>query len=163
MFDELEKIGARMRSAGYMQSRSGVRPIRVDTLLNRGVQSQETELATAQPPETDQPMPAEPAGETAAEEAPVGKLASADATLSEKTMSGVAKARPYVVSGIKAGIPAAIFGKIMAGEGAKGSHAARIAGIAGAGLGVANEAMKQWAEKHKQKALAKKILGAGGK
>ena len=166
--DELEKIGGRMQSAGYMQSRRGTRPYRVDTLLSRSAQSSPDPEPSqdVQAPEMDQPMPAEPAGTDGAEpqEAAVGKLASAqERPLSEKAMEGMSKARPYVVGGIKAGIPSAFFAKALVGEGAKGSHAARIAGITGAGLGVANEYMKRWAEKNKQKALAKKILSSEAK
>lgn len=165
--DELEKIGGRMQSAGYMQTRRGTRPYRVDTLLGRSSQpSQPVQppepVQDARAPEVDQPLPAEPVTADGAEpqEAAVGKLAAAEPTMTEKAMAGMSQARPYVVGGIKAAIPAAFFAKIMAGEGAKGSHAARVAGLAGAGLGVANEYMKQWAEKNKRQELAKKILSS---
>lgn len=172
--DELEKIGGRMQMAGYMQSRRGIRPYRVDTLLSRQAapsspsssepQHQGME-ADAQAPELTQTEPAQTAQESQddqGQEASIGKVA-ADETFREKVMGGLSEARPYAVSGIKAGVPAALFGKIMIGEGPKASHAARIAGLVGASLGVGNEAMKRWAEQNKRQALAKKILNVENK
>ena len=111
------------------------------------------------PPETEiPPQPQMEAGGEADGEPVIGKLAARERPLRERVTEKAYQARPYVVSGIKAGVPAALFGKIMVGEGAKGSHAARIAGLTGAGLGIANEAMQRWAEQNRRRALARKIL-----
>ena len=157
VFDELEKIGASMRSAGYMQSRRGTRSLRVDTLLNRGAQ-QDTPTTSSveqdmQAPEVDQPEPAQVAQDDAGEGTSVGKVASK--SKSDKALEAFSEVRPYAVSGLKAGIPAAFFMKTMVPSSA---GAARTAGLVGAGLGMGNEYLERWAEKNKRKAVAKKIL-----
>lgn len=157
LFDEVEKIGASWRQAGYMQSRRGIRPLRVDTLLSKSSSDVDNFSDNASPAEAEPPS-ASYATDEPDDGSAIGKAASAEEPRREKVMKGFAQARPYVVGGIKAGVPAALFGKIMAGEGPAGSKAARIAGVTGAGLGVANEYMKQWAEKNKRKDVAKRLL-----
>jgi hypothetical protein len=156
IFDELEKIGASTQMAGYMQSRRGTRPYRVSTLLSRDSRPNLTNPdSVAQNPELDQPPPAQPASDEEGEPA-LGKTASE--TMKERALTGFAKARPYVAEGVKGALPAALFGKIMAGEGPKGSHTARVMGVLGAAAGITNRALKDWAERHKRREVAKKIL-----
>jgi len=155
MIDELEKIGVSMRNAGYMQSRRGTRPIRVDTLVGR--QSKITEPNTvSQSPELDQPPEPEMAqGEEGGEGDPaVGKTAEVDwDNVGTRAMHGFAGARPYVVGGLQAGVPAAVLGNIIGGR-----RAGAIAGTVGTGLGATNEYLKQWAAKNRRKAVAQKLL-----
>jgi len=144
--DELEKISASTRSAGYLQARSGIRPIRVHNLLNRESSPNLTERdQVTQDPEIE---PAENPVEE--EQADINKSA---APFSERAMHGFAEARPYVAEGMKAGVPTAVLGNIIGGR-----KAGIVAGIGGAALGVTNEALKRWASKHKRKAVAKKLL-----
>jgi hypothetical protein len=150
MFDELEKIGASMREAGFMQSRRGTRPYRVDTLVNR--QSKITEPNTvSQSPELEQPPEPEVARDEDEGDPAVGKTAQAEGA--ERAIRGFAEARPYVVGGLKAGVPIAVLGNIVGGR-----RTGAIAGGVGTGAGVLNEYLKQWAQKHKRKAVAKKLL-----
>jgi hypothetical protein len=151
LIDELDKIktAASTQAAGYMQSRRGIRPYRVETLLSKNNPSLTAPEDLTQNPELEEPE--SDASDFDKEAAPNN--------IKEKSLSGFAQARPYAASAIKAAIPAALFGKFMAGEGSRGSKAARILGITGAGLGIADEALKNWAKKHKRKAVAQKILG----
>jgi hypothetical protein len=153
MIDELEKIGLSMREAGFMQSRRGTRPIRVDTLVNR--QSKITEPDTvAQSPELDQPPPPDASQDEDEGDPAVGKTAEVDwSGMGTRAMHGFAGARPYAVGAVQAGVPAAVLGNIVGGR-----RLGIIAGLGGAGLGATNEALKQWAEKNKRTALAKKLL-----
>ena len=158
MFDELQKIAASKQMSAHMQSRSGRRPIRAHNLLARDSSpSPTTPDSVAQNPELEPAAPAQPAEPSEGGEPVMGKTAAEE--LKERALTGFAKARPYVAEGIKGALPAALFGKIMAGEGAKGSHAARVMGLLGATAGVTNRALKDWAEKHKRRHVAKKILG----
>jgi hypothetical protein len=157
-FDELEKIGARKQSAGFMQSRSGIRPYRVDTLLNRTSESPMSSSADTTEPLQDAPEPeAEQHTAEVAGEEDMGKTAEEEKTI-EKAIGGFASARPYVAGGIAAGGPAAFITKTLMGEHPKATRAAQIAGAAGLGIGAANVALKRWAEKHKNRNLSKKIL-----
>jgi hypothetical protein len=164
VFDELGKIAARKGQAGFMQSRRGTRPHRVANLLSRdtapNVSTHQHPLSkadsVAQDPEKEQPPPAATVDGEESEK-------SAEKKWKERktqALSAFAKARPYAVSGIKAGVPAAVLGGIMGAgkEGARGSRAAKIFGALGAGAGMANQAIKDWAEKNKRKAVAKEIL-----
>lgn len=154
--DELEKIGASKQIAGYMQLRSGTRPYRVSTLLNKSDSSITEPISITQNPGDERPDPAVPDDD-------FDKAATFNKSeIKERSLEGFAKARPYVASAFKAAIPAALVGKFMAGEGSRGSKAARIGAITGAGLGIVNKALEDWAQKHKRKAVAKKILNAGG-
>lgn len=157
MIDELEKIGASMRQAGFMQSRRGTRPIRVETLVGR--QSKITEPDTiAQDPELDQPPPAQFAQEEDEGDPAVGKTAQAfSPETAEKAMHGFASARPYAVGALQAGVPAAVLGNIVGGR-----KLGIIGGLGGAGLGSVNEYLKQWAQKNKRQALARKLLEGQG-
>jgi hypothetical protein len=163
MIDELEKIGARMRTAGFMQSRRGTRPYRVDTLLGKDQASPGyvEPNTSAQTPESEQP--AEPSlaqNEGDGGDPSIGKTAEIlePGSRTEKALKGFASARPYVAEGVKAGVPAAVLGNIVGGR-----RLGTIAGVGGAGLGVANEALKRWAQKNKGQAVAKKLLEGQGK
>lgn len=72
---------------------------------------------------------------------------------SDRVMETVVKARPYAAGAFKAGVPAGFFGGILGGP-----KLARIFGITGAGLGAANEYLRQWARKHKRLKAAREIL-----
>ena len=148
--DELEKISARKGTASWMQTRSGTRPIRVHNLVGRdslhglssGVESREQ---SAQAPELERPDDPEPAEETK-EAADLGEAKT-------KALEGFVAARPYVSSTVQAAVPAAVLGGILGGP-----RMAKTLGVIGGGAGVANEALKQWAEKNKRRKLSKKIL-----
>lgn len=168
LFDELDKVAARKRSAGFMQSRTGTRPYRVSTLVGRDSGdipqrpgtttsyqhplskpdsvAQDTENEQASPPSMDEET------EKAAEKKQKRRVESA--------LRSFAAARPYAVSAVKAGVPAAVLGGIMgAGKsGVRGARTAKIMGVLGAGAGMANQAVKDWAEKHPRKKLSKEIL-----
>lgn len=156
LIDELEKIGVSMRQAGFMQARRGTRPYRVDTLLGKSSSPGYVEPnTTSQAPELDQPPDPQLAQEEDEGDPAVGKTAEAD--LGTKAMQGFAEARPYVVGGLQAGVPMAVLGNIVGGR-----KAGIGAGLVGTGLGATNEYLKQWAEKNKRKAVAKKLLERQG-
>jgi hypothetical protein len=151
MIDELEKIGVSMREAGFMQSRRGTRPYRVDTLVNR--QSKLTEPNTvAQTPELDQPPEPQMAQDEDEGDPSVGKTASTK-DVKEKAMRGFVEARPYVSSALGGAVPAALLGGVYGGK-----RTAKIFGTLGAAGGLVNQGLKDWARSHKRKAVAKKIL-----
>ena len=153
MFDELEKIAVSTGQAGFMQSRRGTRPYRVDTLL--GKQPGYVEPNTvSQNPEQDQPAPPQLSQEEDEGDPAVGKTAEVDwEGMGNKAMHGFVGARPYVVGGLQAGVPAAVLGNIVGGR-----RLGIMAGLGGTGAGVVNEHLKAWAAKNKRKALSKKIL-----
>lgn len=153
MFDELEKIGVSMRQAGFMQARRGTRPYRVDTLLGKQPGFVEPNTVT-QAPELDQPPAPQLAQEEDEGDPAVGKTAEVDwEGMGTKAMHGFVGARPYVVGGLQAGVPAAVLGNIVGGR-----RLGIIAGLGGTGAGMINEHLKQWAARNKRKALSKKIL-----
>ena len=86
------------------------------------------------------------------------KIAEDQKPVKERALESFVKVRPYAASGFGAGVPAAVFGKIVGGEGPTGSRLARTLGIVGAGLGMGNEALKQWAKKNKRRRISKAIL-----
>jgi hypothetical protein len=155
MFDELEKIGVSLGQAGFMQSRRGTRPYRVNTLLNKQNSPGYVDPSSvAQNPELDQPPPAELAQEEDEGDTAVGKTAQViSPETQERAMHAFVGARPYVVGGLQAGVPVAVLGNIVGGR-----RTGAIAGAGATGAGVLNEYLKQWAQKHKRKAVAKKIL-----
>jgi hypothetical protein len=146
IFDELEKVGASARSAGYMQSRQGVRPIRVHNLVDK------TNRTLTSDPELEPPAPMSSNDD---EDQEIGKTAAKP--VGEKVMEGFAEARPYVVGAAKGAVPAAVLGGIFG----KRRATKIIPSVIGAGLGAADVGIKDWAERHKRKAVAKKILGSG--
>lgn len=158
LFDELDKIATRRGMAVHLQTRSGIRPIRAHNLVGRDSNHQRRAVVenqgTTQQPDLDPGIPPE----RDVTDAGPDKTASNLSPRQKKLLEHAADARPYVVGAVKAGIPAALFGKIMAGEGPKGSHAARVLGIAGAALGAGNEYVQRWAEKNKRMSVAKKLL-----
>jgi hypothetical protein len=153
MLEELEKIGASRGQAGYMQSRRGTRPYRVDTLLGKQNQPGYVEPNTVtQNPEQDQPNAPELAHDEGDGDVALGKTA-APSDPKERVMHGFASARPYVASGVTAGVPSALLGNVFGGK-----RGARIGGVLGATAGATNEYLRQWAEKNRRKAVAKKLL-----
>jgi hypothetical protein len=75
----------------------------------------------------------------------------------ERVMQGFVKSRPYVAGAIKTGLPAALVAKTVLDK----PWVTRAALLGGAGLGVANEAIKRWAQKHPRGSLAKEIKKQG--
>lgn len=151
LIDELEKIGVSMRNAGFMQSRRGIRPIRVDTLVGRESRITEPEQV-AQDPELDQPAPPQMANDSDEGDPAVGKTASSKGT-KEKAMRSFVAARPYLSSAAKAAVPAAMLGGVYGGP-----RSAKLFGAIGATGGLVNQALKDWAQTHKRKDVAKDIL-----
>jgi hypothetical protein len=148
MFDELEKIGASYRSAGYMQARSGVRPIRAHNLANKGFVEQES---VTQAPDAEQPQA--PELETGDSD-DLGKEAKVNAEdAKSKALEGYAKARPYIISGVKGAVPAALLGGVLGGK--KGS---KVFGAVGAAAGVTDRALRSWAEENRRNRAAKALL-----
>lgn len=86
------------------------------------------------------------------------KLAASDDGLKQRALEGFVKARPYVSAGLKAGVPAAVMGKLLVGEGKAGTRAGQVLGVLGAGAGVTDEALEQWARRNKRRREAKTIL-----
>lgn len=72
--------------------------------------------------------------------------------VAKSTMRGFVKARPYAAGAFEAGVPAAVLGNIVGGR-----RLGTAMGVGAAGLGAANEALKQWEKKHPRK--ARKVLG----
>ena len=157
-WDEMLKIAVSTQMAGFMQSRRGTRPYRVDTLLQRDARM--NSAAPASSMGSADTAPESEASDTTEASDLVDKTAQAPqaASLSERTMQGFATARPYVTGAFKAAVPAAIATKYVMGEGPRATRAARIAALAGAGLGAANRGLKDWAEKHQSTAVAQKLL-----
>lgn len=155
LLDELEKISASTQMAGYMQSRRGTRPYRVSTLLAKDQARPHVSEPNllVQNPENDQAQPAEP--DTGEEDAQsLGKIAGKLSESNEKALGAFAKARPYVSSAAQSAVPAALLGGVYGGK-----RTAKVFGTVGAGAGVLNQALKNWAEKNKRKRVAKEILG----
>jgi len=137
LFDEVIKIAASKRMASYMQSRTGTRPIRVQTLLDKeNNQTQQPDL-TIQEPDT------QPIDKEAAEEG-----------WQEKTIRPFAVARPYVASAAKGAVPGSIIGTVLGG-GKAGKMTLIGAGV-GAGLGTLDAALQKWAKDNPRQ--AKKAL-----
>jgi len=170
-FDELggiDKTAVSRVATSFPQSRRGIRSLRVHNLIGRDFVKEDSPGISSEPdhhnPEDQTVANPEMADSSDGDgggggETSIGKLAEVfTEDRKERAIGAFAKARPYVAGGLKAGIPAALAGKIIAGDGPKGNNAARIAGIIGAGLGVANEGLKNWAEKNKRKAVAKQLL-----
>lgn len=150
LFDELEKLAVSSEVSPFMQSRKGRRPIRVAKLiaLERHRNSPADEETTgAFEHEMGSGMMDDKLGE--------------DRTLKERAMHGFVRARPYAAAAAQSGIPAALAGKFLfeGGSGRLAGHAARTFGLIGAGAGITNEALKQWAIKNRRRKEAKQILG----
>jgi hypothetical protein len=158
LFGELEKSGVARDVSHFMQTRTGRRPIRVGTLMKketaylpdskRSEQKQDSEKA--------EDLEAE-AGHGFAE-----KMASAKERR-EQAIGAAAKARPWIKSGIKGAIPAAVAANFLipaTKEPWIGRKSKIVAGVtaAGAGLGLADKALRDWAEKNKRKRVAREIL-----
>jgi len=171
----LEKRAASTAAAPYLQLRTGRRPIRAHTLLKNESKAYLPEKPNPQQikagVETHSPMDVEHEfgqgiGEGTMYKGAAGKEKK---PISERALGGFVKARPYVVGGVKTGLPAGLFAKMLLPESPKGrvgTVAKRIgpmgAVLIGAGLGVTNEALKAWAKKRKKKTrLAKQLLKTG--
>jgi hypothetical protein len=154
-FDEMQKMAASKGMAGYMQSRRGTRPYRVSTLLQRDQMPTQPNLVT-QNPEMDQPEPAQNVEET--EDGDGGAVKMAESA-QDKAVDVFVKAKPYLKATAAGAVPGALLGSALGGMGTPaGRHAGRVGAVIGGGLGVANRALSDWAEKHKRTRLAKKIL-----
>lgn len=131
--DELEKIGTASKVALHMQARKGRTPIRVSTLL------------------------AKERVYGGGVEGVLKKASLADTR--DAALDAFAEARPYASSAAKGAVPGALLGGILGSS--KGKHGYNLAkGFAAAGgaAGILDHATKRWAEKHKRKRVAKKIL-----
>jgi hypothetical protein len=165
--DGIDKVAVSRVATSFPQGRRGIRSLRVHNLIGRDFVKEDSPGISSEPdhhnPEDQTVANPEMAdssdGGDGGGEMSIGKMAAVfTEERKEKAIGAFVKARPYVAGGLKAGIPAALAGKIIAGEGPRGSNVARVAGIIGAGLGVANEGLKNWAEKNKRKAVAKQLL-----
>jgi hypothetical protein len=81
----------------------------------------------------------------------------------DQAIGAAAKARPWIKSGIKGAIPAAVAANFLipaTKEPWIGRKSKIVAGVtaAGAGLGLADKALRDWAQKNKRRAVAKQIL-----
>lgn len=155
LFDELEKISARRNIAGYMQTRSGRRPIRASTLLAKPQLAPDSSSGPNPSVEPDAvEAQAEPAVEGTGEmegDEKIAKILTKEHK--EKALEGFAAARPYVASTVKGAVPGALLGGVLGG-----SRAAKIGAGIGGTLSLTNEALRNWAEKHKRRAVAKRLL-----
>lgn len=169
--DEMEKQAVAKKLSPFQQGRKGRRPIRVEKALQKVTAYLPSKVAPGDPVKTksdpkeieamsgrEDPEVEHGSGIGEAYEK-VSKVLTRERK--EKAISGFAAARPYVSSAVKAGVPSAIMAKMLMGEGAKGTRAAQVAGVLGAGAGLANRALKNWALKHKRKGIAKEILKQG--
>lgn len=161
LFDEIEKLGVAKDVSHFMQTRTGRRPIRVGTLMKKETAylPDNTEGDQKQNSERSEDLEAE-AGQGFAD-----KVAAARERR-DRAIGAAATARPWVKSGIKGAIPAAVAANFLipATEQPWLRRKSKIvAGMTavGAGLGVADKALKDWAEKNKRKAVAREILKTG--
>lgn len=154
----LEKRAVAKSVSHFTQTRTGRRPISVGTLLKK----ETAYLPTSQQGERNQDAEKSEDLEIEGGRGMEEKLGSVSEK-KEKAIGAAASARPWIKSGVTAAIPAAVAanflipaskepwlsrkGKIVAGVGALG-----------AGAGIADRALKDWAEKNKRKAIAKQIL-----
>ena len=137
MRDELGKMATCRRVAGYLQSRSGSTPIRVSTLLKREREKEQKGGRV----------------EELLKKASVGEK-------KDRALETFATVRPYVSSAVRGAVPGAMLGGILGGA-AKSGHSYRLAkGLAalGAGAGLADRGIREWAKEHKRKGVAKRIL-----
>jgi hypothetical protein len=91
---------------------------------------------------------------------PAREKVATDESLKQRALEGFVGVRPYVSSGLKTGIPAAVMGKLLVGEGKVSTRAGQVLGVLGATAGVADEALKQWASRNKRRKAARTILKA---
>lgn len=157
--DELVKIAVSKRDASFMQTRSGRRPIRAHKLL-------EKETAFKRPPKVDD----YDAGSGHEYEYGSGmseKLGESQSDKAKQTMMrGAVAARPWVSSAVKGAIPAAVAANFLiptTSELATKRKGRVVAGIGalGALAGVADRALKDWAQKHPRSELATKLKKQG--
>lgn len=153
-FDELEKLGVSKRDSAFMQSRKGRRPIRAHRLLQK-------ETSFNRPQEMDsvgEPSPEYEVGGGMAEKLGAKK----DESIGKKAIRGAVSARPWVSSGVKGAIPAAIVSNfLIPATSQKGlKYKSRIvsgAAALGAGVGVADKALKDWARKNPRTDVARAL------
>lgn len=175
--DEMLKIAGCKKLSPFMQSRRGRRPIRVEKALQKVTAYLPSKVAPGDPVKTKSD-PKEVEAMSGREDPEVehgqgiadgyekvGKVLTRERK--EKAIGAFARVRPYVASGVKAGVPAAVMTKMLLGEGGsdvakkRGSRIVRTVGLLGAGAGMANRALKEWAARHKRKGVAKEILKEG--
>ena len=154
----LEKRAVAKNMSHFTQTRTGRRSIRVGTLLKK----ETAYLPTAQQGERNQDAEKSEDLEIEGGRGMEEKLGSASER-KEKAIGAAASARPWIKAGIKGAVPASIAASLMI-PASKEPWVARknriVAGIGaiGAGAGVADKALKDWAERNKRKAVAKQIL-----
>lgn len=151
-FSELEKIALSKKDAPFMQSRTGRRPIRAHKLLEKRMSFGRDEVG-------DGPADYEHEQGAGMED----KLGS-DKTkkYKRKAIRGAVEARPWVSSGVKGAIPAAVAANfLIPATSEKGMrYKSRIVagvGALGAAAGVADRALKRWAKRNPRSAAAKQL------
>jgi hypothetical protein len=157
-FNEIEKLGVGKTLSHFTQLRGGRRPISVGTLLQK---------ETAYLPNSSQAEKNQDAEKAEDLEVEGGagfaeKMAAAKERR-EKAIGAAATARPWIKSGIKGAIPAAVAANFLipATEQPwlrRKSKAVAATTLIGAGLGVADKALQDWAARHKRTSLGKEIL-----
>lgn len=162
-FEELEKLGVSKRDAYFTKARRGRRPIRAHKLL-------EKETSFSRPPKD------ESTGESASHEHEYGggmeeKLGSDERShpkrsAKRKAIRAAVEARPWVSSAFKGAIPAAIAANFLipASSPTALKHKSRIVagfGALGAGAGITDRALKNWARKNPRFAEAKELKKQG--
>lgn len=156
-FNELEKIALSKKDAPFMQSRSGRRPIRAQKLLEKQMSFGRDELGV-------QAADYEHEHGGGMED----KLGE-DRTkkYKRKAIRGAVEARPWVSSGVKGAIPAAVAANFLipaTSERGMKYKSRIVAGVGalGAAAGVADRALKRWAKKNPRSAAAKQLKKQGG-
>lgn len=154
-FEELEKLGVSKRDSSFMQSRRGRRPIRAHKLLEKeNARPQNDEEGTASGHEYEHGMGMEE------------KLGESRDSTRRKAIRGAVAARPWMSSAVKGAIPAAVAANFLipaTSEKAMRHKSRIVAGIGalGAGIGVTDRALKNWARKHPRTTEAKTLKKQG--
>jgi len=157
-FEELEKIGVSKRDSFFMQTRSGRRPIRAHKLL-------EKETSFSRPPESDSEVSSENEHEYG--EGMQEKLGAEQAdSIKHKAMRSAVSARPWVGSAIKGAIPAAVAANFLIPASTPETLKRKsriVAGIGelGAGWGITDRALKDWAKRHPRTDVARALKKQG--
>ena len=162
LLDELEKLGVARGISHFMQTRTGRRPISVGTLMKK----ETAYLPDAKKSEQKQDSEKAEDLETESGQGFADKVAAVQKKRKDQAIGAAASARPWIKSGIKGAIPAAVAANFLipATEQPWLRRKAKIvAGVTamGAGLGVADKALKDWAERNKRSRVAKQILKTG--
>lgn len=156
-FDEFEKIAVSKKDSPFMQSRAGRRPIRAENLLRR---ESETSQSLHAPPSV---VAEESATEHEYGDGMAEKLGERKKEpLKIKAIRTAVEARPWVSSGVKGAIPAAIVSNfLIPATSQKGlKYKSRIvsgAAALGAAAGVGDKALKEWAKKNPRTLVAREL------